>query len=301
MDTMRYKLKHETRYHYSDPVPLSQNQLRLTPRNRGGQRLLRRRLRIEPHPELLTHRRDYFANLVSHFDVYEPHAELVITSYAEVEVARPTIDVSMPSPAWDTIAHQLKTDITGNGLHRYQFTFPSPLAPTLPIAREYALKSFSKGRPLLPAAFELIERIHSDFVYDPTATTVSTTVPEVFQKKRGVCQDLAHVALSCFRSLGIAASYVSGYVRTYSTQSNSEMVGADASHAWVSIFAGPLGWIDLDPTNRLIVQNEHVVLAVGRDYRDVCPVNGLFIGGGQQKLTVSVQLKLENPTSPESH
>lgn len=286
-----YKIRHTTAYHYSEPVALSQNQLRLTPRNRGGQRLLRRRLRISPKPEIISHRRDYFANLVSHFDVYEPHAELVITSHAEVEVHRPLVELKMPSPAWDAVVHQLKTDITGNGLHRYQFSFPSVLAPKLPIAYEYAVRSFPKGRPILAAAFELIERIHKDFVYDPTATTVSTTVPEVFQKKRGVCQDLAHVALSCFRSLGLAASYVSGYVRTYSSDSQAELVGADASHAWISLFAGSLGWIDFDPTNNLIVQNEHVVLAVGRDYRDVCPVNGLFIGGGQQTLSVSVQLK----------
>jgi transglutaminase-like putative cysteine protease len=286
-----YRIRHTTAYQYSEPVALSQNQLRLTPRNRGGQRLLRRRLRISPKPEMISHRRDYFANLVSHFDVYEPHAELKITSHAEVEVNRPLIELKMPSPSWDSVVHQLKTDITGNGLHRYQFSFPTALAPKLPIAYEYAVRSFPKGRPILAAAFELIERIHKDFVYDPTATTVTTTVPEVFQKKRGVCQDLAHVALSCFRSLGLAASYVSGYVRTYSDETEAELVGADASHAWVSLFAGSLGWIDFDPTNKLIVQNEHVVLAVGRDYRDVCPVNGLFIGGGNQTLSVSVHLK----------
>jgi transglutaminase-like putative cysteine protease len=290
---MRYKIRHTTAYQYSEPVPLSQNQLRLTPRNRGGQKLLRRRLHISPKPELITHRRDYFANLVSHFDVYEPHGELVITSHAEVVVDRPVVEVRMPSSSWDSIAHQLKSDITSNGLHRYQFTFPSVLAPKLPVAYEYAVRSFPKGRPILPAAFELIERIHKDFVYDPTATNVTTTVPEVFQKKRGVCQDLAHVALSCFRSLGLAASYVSGYVRTYSDQNQAELVGADASHAWISLFAGSLGWVDFDPTNKLIVQNEHVVLAIGRDYRDVCPVNGLFIGGGKQSLSVSVRLKPE--------
>ena len=213
---MRYKIRHTTAYQYSEPVPLSQNQLRLTPRNRGGQKLLRRRLRISPKPELITHRRDYFANLVSHFDVYEPHGELVITSHAEVVVDRPVVDVRMLSSSWDSIAHQLKSDITSNGLHRYQFTFPSALAPKLPVAYEYAVRSFQ-----------------------------------------------------------------------------AELVGADASHAWISLFAGSLGWVDFDPTNKLIVQNEHVVLAIGRDYRDVCPVNGLFIGGGKQSLSVSVRLKPE--------
>lgn len=296
----RFRLRHITRYEYSEPVALSQNQLRLTPRNRGGQRLLRRRLAISPKPEELTHRRDYYANWVSHFDVYEPHEELVITSFAEVEVARPAIDLKTESPHWDAITHQLKTDITGNGLHRYQFTFASPLVPLLPLAKDYAAKSFPKGRSILQATFDLIERIHQDFTYDPNATTVSTPVAEVFEKKRGVCQDLAHVTLSCLRSIGLAASYVSGYVRTYSIQSQTELVGADASHAWVSVFAGPLGWIDFDPTNRLVVRNEHIVLAIGRDYRDVCPVNGLFIGGGQQKLTVSVQLKTDDAAAEQT-
>ena len=296
---IRYRVKHTTHYRYSDPVPLSQNQLRLTPRNRGGQKVLRRKFRVTPEPEHLTHRRDYFANTLSYFDIYRPHEELIVTMVADVELSRMPLVRPTVSVSWESIAASLQSDFSANGLHRYQFTFASPLVPECAAARDYALKSFTKDRPIVDAILELNQRIHKDFTYDPSATTVSTPVAEVFHKRRGVCQDLAHVGIACLRSMKLASRYVSGYVRTYRPAGQAQLVGADASHAWLSVFAGPFGWIDIDPTNNLVVQNEHITLAVGRDYRDVCPINGLFIGGGQQTLEVAVKMKVLTGAEPE--
>jgi transglutaminase-like putative cysteine protease len=173
----------------------------------------------------------------------------------------------------------------------YQFCFPSPHVPLSATLGDYARTSFVADRPLVEAALDLTQRIHADFVYDATATTVSTPVEEVFQARRGVCQDLAHVEIACLRALGLSARYVSGYLRTYPPAGQPRLTGADASHAWLSVFGGALGWIDIDPTNNSLPGDEHITVAWGRDYSDVSPVSGMFMGGGQHAMNVSVDVE----------
>jgi transglutaminase-like putative cysteine protease len=155
---------------------------------------------------------------------------------------------------------------------------------------DYGRQSFTPDRPIVEALRDLTHRIHSDFSYDPAATTVKTPIAEAFKQRRGVCQDLAHVMLGCLRPLGIAARYVSGYLRTHKREGQPKLVGADASHAWVSVYCGESGWIDADPTNDLLPSMEHITVAWGRDFGDVCPVAGMFVGGGSHRLTVAVNV-----------
>ncbi|MEM6799626.1 MAG: transglutaminase family protein, partial [Planctomycetota bacterium] len=172
----------------------------------------------------------------------------------------------------------------------YQFAFPSALAPTSPTLAEYAAESFTPGRPIVESLRDLNARINKDFDYDPRATTVTTPVLEAFAKRAGVCQDFAQVGISCLRSLGLAARYVSGYLRTAPPPGKPRLVGADASHAWLSLYCGELGWVDADPTNNTLAGADHVTVAVGRDYSDICPIQGVFVGGGSHVMSVSVDV-----------
>jgi transglutaminase-like putative cysteine protease len=172
----------------------------------------------------------------------------------------------------------------------YQFTFDSPLVKASADLAAYAAESFTPRRPIVAAVLDLSRRIHADFLFDPTATTVSTPLPEVLALRRGVCQDFAHLATGCLRSLGLAARYVSGYLLTLPPPGKPRLTGSDASHAWVAIHTGNGGWFDFDPTNDLVPSLEHITLSWGRDYSDVCPIKGVFVGGGQHGLSVHVDV-----------
>ncbi|OYW11667.1 MAG: hypothetical protein B7Z55_19015 [Planctomycetales bacterium 12-60-4] len=183
-------------------------------------------------------------------------------------------------------------------LEALQFTFDSPSVTAPAAVGQYAAESFPAGRPILEGVRHLTTRIHEDFKFDPRATTVSTPVVEVFEHRRGVCQDFAHLEIAALRSLGIPARYVSGYLRTIPPPGRPRLVGTDASHAWLSVYCGEAGWIDVDPTNDCIVSTDHITVAWGRDYSDVCPIKGVFVGGGTHQMTVSVDVQpLESSTS----
>jgi transglutaminase-like putative cysteine protease len=186
------------------------------------------------------------------------------------------------TPAWEEARGEKWRHHGDHAWHAYQFVFPSPRITLAPEFAAYAGPSFTPGRPFLEAALDLCHRVYTEFHYDQEATTVATSVAEVLGSQRGVCQDFAHFTIACLRSLGLAARYVSGYL------ASGELVGGQASHAWVSVFFPGLGWLDLDPTNDQMVNESHVTLAWGRDYSDVAPVNGVTIGGGQQVINVSV-------------
>jgi transglutaminase-like putative cysteine protease len=171
-----------------------------------------------------------------------------------------------------------------------QLTFPSPRVPPLVELRDYAAKSFLPNRSIVQALVDLNVRIHHEFRFDTRATTVDTPLWEVLNLRRGVCQDFAHLATGCLRSMGLAARYVSGYLRTTPPAGKPRLVGADASHAWCSAWCGPLGWVDFDPTNNCLVGGSYVTIAWGRDYGDVCPIQGVFVGGGDHRITVSVDV-----------
>ena len=213
---------------------------------------------------------------------------LTVTANSQiaVEVAKP-IELTT---AWERVVEETRSAGGKDWLSVYQYAFATVRTKPFPELKEYAKRSFPAGRSIVQAAKELTERIYEDFEYDSRATTVSTPIQEVFSTRRGVCQDFAHFQLACLRSLGIASRYVSGYLRTYPAPGEERLVGSDASHAWVSIYCGEAGWIDMDPTNNLIPLTDHITIAWGRDYNDVSPVRGVILGGGTHRMTVSVDV-----------
>jgi transglutaminase-like putative cysteine protease len=292
---MKYKIAHLTTYDYSEMVPFCQNEVHLAPRNHPGQTCRYHRLIVRPAPASSSKRFDYFGNPVNYFAIHEGHRRLMVSAVSKIDLhPRPLPDPSQ-TPPWETVRDRLTLDHSVIGLEAYQFCFDSPLVRHSPIMEQYALESFPAGRPILAALQDLTSRIFHDFQYDPEATTVKTPLEEVFAKRRGVCQDLAHVQIACLRSLGLAARYVSGYLRTMPPPGQPRLVGADASHAWASLYCGSSGWIDADPTNNVLPLRDHVTVAWGRDYGDVCPIHGLFIGGGKHAMHVAVNVV---PLSP---
>jgi transglutaminase-like putative cysteine protease len=287
---MKYKITHTTKYNYDAPVPVCHNIVFLTPRTTPLQSCSRHRLTVNPIPATNTKRIDYFGNAVSNFSVANSHRLLQITATSTVAVAPPKLPEDSATPPWETVRDGLSTDRSPEGLSAYQFAFASPYVPYHAELSEYARQSFTPNRPILEAVRDLNARLHADVEYDPTATTVSTPIIEVFHNRRGVCQDLAHLMLGCLRTIGLSARYVSGYIRTHSPPGKPRLIGADASHAWIAVNCGAAGWIDVDPTNNSFPQTEHITVAWGRDFSDVCPVTGMFVGGGNHKLSVSVDV-----------
>jgi transglutaminase-like putative cysteine protease len=288
---MIYKIVHRTTYRYKYPVSVGNHVACLKPRTLLHHQLARNELRIQPSPATRTERVDYFGNLLCFFSVQEAHRELVVESRSEVimeENATPWPQQSLP---WEEAARLLPDDHSPAGLEAYQFGFESPRIRMRPEFASYALQSFTPGRPMPEALLDLTARIHKDFRFDSKVTNVRTPTEEVFRKRRGVCQDFAHLQIACLRSLGIAARYVSGYLRTYPPAGQARLVGADASHAWVSAYCPGIGWIDMDPTNNVVPSNGHVTLAWGRDYGDVSPLRGLILGGGAHTLKVAVDME----------
>jgi transglutaminase-like putative cysteine protease len=279
---MKLRATHATTYLYTQPVSICHTAVHLMPRDGPNQRVLDHNLSIVPTPEATFRHKDYFGNDVTCFSIHEPHRTLTISAASMVEIE--PCDPLEPSltPAWEEAQGEKWRHAEGHSLKAYQFVFPSPRITPSPLFAAYAETSFTAGRPFLEAAVELSHRIYTEFHYDREATTVATSAAEVWKSKRGVCQDFAHFMIACLRSLGLAARYVSGYLNS------RELIGNQASHAWVSAFFPGLGWLDLDPTNDQMVNGSYVTLAWGRDYSDVAPVNGVTIGGGQQVITVAV-------------
>jgi transglutaminase-like putative cysteine protease len=288
---MIYRIVHRTTYKYKNPVSLGNHVACLKPRLLQHQQLTQTELRIQPLPATETERVDYFGNLLCFFTVQEPHKQLVVEARSEVIMQDNTSPWPQQSPPWEMAAQSLPNDLSTEGLKAYQFGFESPRIRVRPEFADYALQSFTPGRPMTEALLDLTARIHKDFRFDSKVTTVRTTTEEVFRKRRGVCQDFAHLQIACLRSLNLAARYVSGYLRTYPPPGKPRLIGADASHAWVSAYCPGVGWLDVDPTNNLVPSNGHVTLAWGRDYSDVSPLRGLILGGGAHTLKVAVDME----------
>jgi transglutaminase-like putative cysteine protease len=288
---MIYKIVHRTTYRYKYPVSVGNHVACLKPRTLLHHQLARNELRIQPAPATCTERVDYFGNLLCFFTVQEAHKELVVESRSEVIVEGNSTTWPQQVLPWEEVARLLPDDHSPAGLEAYQFGFESPRIRIRPEFASYALQSFTPGRPMPEALLDLTARIHKDFRFDSKVTNVRTPTEEVFRKRKGVCQDFAHLQIACLRSLGIAARYVSGYLRTYPPPGQQRLVGADASHAWVSAYCPGLGWLDVDPTNNVVPSNGHVTLAWGRDYGDVSPLRGLILGGGAHTLKVAVDME----------
>jgi transglutaminase-like putative cysteine protease len=288
---MIYKIVHRTTYRYKYPVSVGNHVACLKPRTLLHHQLAQNELRIQPSPATRTERVDYFGNLLCFFTVQEAHKELVVESRSEVIMEGNATSWPQQSLPWEEAARLLPDDHSPAGLEAYQFGFESPRIRIRPEFAAYALQSFTPGRPMPEALLDLTARIHKDFRFDSKVTNVRTPTEEVFRKRRGVCQDFAHLQIACLRSLGIAARYVSGYLRTYPPPGQQRLVGADASHAWVSAYCPGIGWLDMDPTNNVVPSNGHVTLAWGRDYGDVSPLRGLILGGGTHTLKVAVDME----------
>lgn len=284
---MRYRISHRSDYTYSGPVDLSYHMLHLAPRTLPHQRVNDLRIISRPAPAAKSDRTDYFGNRVTYLALAQPHAKFSVEVEAVVEVAFPSPPDEAATPPWESVRDALRTGRDGELVAAAEFSFASPQTPPSAALIEYAAASFPAGRPVLAAVKDLTSRIHRDFVFEPGATTVSTPVSQVLEQRRGVCQDFAHLELAALRALGLAARYVSGYIRTYHAETDG-LKGSDASHAWVSFFCPGHGWIDVDPTNDLVVAEEHIVLAWGRDYDDVSPIRGVMLGGGNHFLNVAV-------------
>ena len=289
---MKYDVLHETVYRYERPVVLSQQLLHLTPRVVDFQRLQAHRIDVQPAPAESGTREDYFGNPVLQFMLAAPHASLAVHAHSSIEVLPRA--VATPASSWEQARDRLRDGGNPGGgklLEPMQFLYESPHIEFFRDLAAYAEPSFGKGRDLLEALLDFTHRIHADFTFDPKATSVSTPLREVLTKRRGVCQDYAHFMAGCLRMLGLPARYVSGYILTTPPPGKPRLVGADASHAWVSAWCGAGGagsWLDLDPTNDMQVGEQHITLGWGRDFGDVTPMRGVILGGGEQELEVRV-------------
>ena len=288
---MNYRIIHKTSYKYQQPVSLGTHVAYLIPRSQAHHICTSHELCVTPPPASQTERVDYFGNTFTFFTIREPHDELSIEARSRVLVEGPPVTWPSRAPSWDEVVRSLPSDLSEAGLDAYQFVFESPRISPRAAFANYAAPSFPAGLPLTDGMLDLTARIYKDFRFDAKATTVRTTPEEVLRSRRGVCQDFAHLQIACLRSLGLAARYVSGYIRTYPAPGCPRLVGADASHAWVSVYCPGTGWLDVDPTNNLIPSESHVTLAWGRDYSDVSPVRGVILGGRDHKLEVGVDME----------
>ncbi|MDA0834891.1 MAG: transglutaminase family protein [Planctomycetota bacterium] len=287
---MKYKVTHKTTYTYGETVPVCHNQVYLAPREFKHQSCRTHRLSIKPTPTVSESRDDYFGNETCFFSVEESHRRLSVTAISRVDVRTPPPPDPSKTPAWEAIVQDILGPATSARIGIRQFAFPSPSIHWFPELETYTRESFSPGRPILEATIELMSRIYTEFKYDPTVTTVQTPVDEVFRLRHGVCQDFAHLMIASLRSIGLAARYVSGYLRTIPPPGEKKLVGADATHAWLAVYCGGRLWIGVDPTNNCIVGDDHITLAWGRDYTDVCPIKGVYVGSSIQNLTVAVDV-----------
>ncbi|MBS0534471.1 MAG: transglutaminase family protein [Proteobacteria bacterium] len=288
---MIYDIRQVTTCAYASPVAHAHHVLRLTPVNRPGQRVHLSALRIEPSPVKAREGADFFGNRLTSVTINEPHSTLSVKVSARIAVEPVARRDPAAAPAWETVRDDVfaATDIGPQS--PVHFLFASRMVSLDPEIRDYARQSFTPGRPIVEAALELNHRIKTDMTYEIGATTVTTTAPMSFALRRGVCQDFAHIMISGLRGLGLPAAYVSGYLRTTRSAEQAQLQGADAMHAWVMVWCGEaIGWIGFDPTNDMVASDDHVVLAVGRDYSDVAPMDGVIVAAGGQRITVSVSV-----------
>jgi transglutaminase-like putative cysteine protease len=287
---MIFDVSHRTAYAYHTPVLQSQHLLHLAPREGARQRVLRHGLLIEPAPSARVERLDYFGNGTVILSVDEEHRELVIHARSTVEVRAPDLPTPTLSAPWEQVASRALQGKSELDVGVLQFVSASRHTRIGADVLSYARPSFSPQRPILDATLDLTRRIYNDFTFDSTATDISTPVSHVLQERRGVCQDFAHLAIACLRGFGLPARYVSGYLLTYPPPGMEKLQGADASHAWMAVWAPQVGWVDFDPTNGVMPSEEHITLAYGRDYDDVSPVSGVLLGGSRQTMTVAVDV-----------
>lgn len=288
---MNYRVRHVTTYEYEESVSVSHHILRLTPHNSHRQTCRRSTISIVPQPANRSRHVDYFGNATTTFTLIEPHDRLVVEATSELQVKAMASPGPGVSPTWESVRDALPLGHTSDELNAYQFVFDSTRVASRAEWGDYARESFPAGRPILEAVLDLTTRIHQDFRFDTKATEVSTPVETFFEKRRGVCQDFSHLQIACLRSIGLPARYVSGYLRTVPPPGQPRLVGADASHAWCSVWSPGAGWTDFDPTNNCIPSDGHITVAWGRDYEDVSPIHGVLLGGARHQMDTGVDVE----------
>lgn len=291
----RYRLTHTTAYTYAGAVALCHNEAHLLPRDRSNQTALRSRLKIHPEPAVCLEREDYFGNRTTYFAIQEPHQSLEVTAESEVAVAGTIPVAAADSPNWISVRRTLARGTAPLVFEARPYVLDSPFIRAHRDLADFASESFTKTNTILEGAYDLMQRIFEEFKYDPQFTTIATPLTTVLEHRRGVCQDFAHLAIGAIRSLGLAARYVSGYLETIPPPGKPRLVGADASHAWCSVFVPEQGWIDFDPTNGQVPNDRYITLAWGRDYGDVTPLKGVIYGGGKHELKVAVDVERLGP------
>lgn len=288
---MIYDIRHVTLYRYGSPVTFAQCTLVLVPRTTPGQVVERSSLVIEPQPKVQTNHRSFFGHDVAMVQIDVPHLELRIESRALVVVERKEPGLLVSGSAWENLRAEAIVSRSMSADAPAHYVFPSPRIRLASAVTTYARASFPVGRSAFEGGQDLMRRIRREFRYDPDATRVSTPLIEAFENRHGVCQDFAHIMIAGLRGLGLPARYVSGYIRTIPAEGQARLEGSDATHAWVDLWCGPaLGWVGLDPTNAILAGNDHIVLAIGRDYHDVAPVGGILLGASDQQIIVNVDV-----------
>ncbi|MEQ1765995.1 MAG: transglutaminase family protein [Methylotenera sp.] len=294
---MHYKVTHITKYDYTDKVSLSYSEARLMPRNCKHQQVISSTLDIEPYAADFRIREDYFGNQVAYFSMQQAHNVFTITAVSEVQLQENPAQLDFyQGHSWEEVRNMLGqqqyfSPQSAETLDARQYTLDSPLVAVSAELAEYAQPSFTQGRSITDAVNDLMQRVYTDFTFDPDFTTLATPLATVLEHRRGVCQDFAHLAIGCLRSVGLAARYVSGYIETLPPAGEAKLIGADASHAWFSVYVPEQGWIDFDPTNNQMPNTQHITLGWGRDYADITPLKGVIFGGQQHDLDVSVHVE----------
>jgi transglutaminase-like putative cysteine protease len=286
-----YRIEHDTRYVHAAPVSMSQHVAYLAPRRLARQVVHGYALEVEPEPTDQVGRTDYYGNAVTQFAILRRYLALRVRamSLVEVRASDSAIDPER-SPAWEEVRDAGAFRAGAQLDEAAQFRYPSPYVQPAEELAAFARPSFGARRPLLAASIDLMQRIHDEFQFDPGVTTITTPISRVLSERRGVCQDFAHLQIACLRSLGLPARYISGYLLTDPPPGSPRLIGADASHAWLSVCCPRHGWVDLDPTNAVLPSIRHVTLAWGRDYGDVSPLRGVVLGGGEHELSVGVSV-----------
>ncbi|GJH29157.1 transglutaminase family protein [Caballeronia novacaledonica] len=282
---------HRTTYRYSTPVEIAQHLATIRPLHCPWQQVISHTERIEPVPSYVHSRVDAFGNDVLYFSLDAPHERLSMTSETTVRLTpRWSALDAEATPPWETVAQRMRYRAGESFYPESEFCYASPNISLDHELRAYAQASFDAGTPLVAGAIDLMHRIHEDFEYKPSATAFDTPASRAFELRHGVCQDFSQVMIGCLRSLGLPARYVSGYLRNDPPPGHARLIGADASHAWVSVHCPQSGWIDLDPTNDVLADLDHVTLATGRDYSDVSLLRGMILGGGAHHVDVAVNV-----------
>jgi transglutaminase-like putative cysteine protease len=290
---MKYRVTHTTEFVYDARVGLCYNLARMVPRELPRQQILSTALQIDPLPNDHYQGTDYFGNRTDYFSIQQPHDRLVVTAVSEVEVSQAETGLfdHAENPSWETVRERLGHERSVEIIEAFQFTLESPMVSADDLLADYARISFPPGRPFDDAVHDLMQRIYTEFRYAPEFSTIATPLKEVMEHRSGVCQDFAHLAIGCLRAQGLAARYVSGYIETDPPVGKERLVGADASHAWFSVFQPGVGWLDFDPTNNQRPGHRHITVAWGRDYADVTPLKGVAFGSGEHELKVAVDVQ----------